>query len=248
MRWQKRVKLRQSPEEKTVDGKALICDKDTAHEIRKDKDMKAKALLAAGLMMAASAASSLAQTVYSVNAVGFVNLEFPPGFSIASNPLDGATNTVVALFPATTPNGSTVFKFNPATGGFTSSTFFFGTWDDPTMTLVPGEGFFFRNTAATTFTNTFVGNVKQGTLVTPLAAGFTLVSSQVPQSGLASTDLGLPIGNGDTVFLFRNNNYVSSTFFFGTWDSGEPVINVGEGFFTRRSSSGNWTRTFSVNQ
>jgi len=197
--------------------------------------------------MAASAASASAQTVYSVNAVGFVNVVFPSGFSIASNPLEGATNTVAALFPATTPNGSTIFKFNPANGSFTSSTYFFGTWDDPAMTLVPGEGFFFRNTDPTPFTNTFVGNVKQGTLVTPLSAGFTLVSSQVPQSGLASTDLGLPIANGDTIFLFRNNTYVSSTFFFGTWDSGEPSINVGEGFFTRRSSSGSWTRVFSVN-
>ena len=239
--------LRQSPEEKTVDGKVLICDKYIAHEIRINQDMKTNTLLVAGLLMAASAASSFAQTVYSVNSVGFVNVNFPPGFSIASNPLDGAANTVVALFPASTPNGSTVFKFNPAEGNFTSATFFFGTWDNPTMTLVPGEGFFFRNTAATTFINTFVGNVKQGTLVTPLSAGFTLVSSQVPQSGLANTDLGLPIGNGDTVFRFLNNSYVSSTFFFGTWDTGEPSINVGEGFFTRRSSSGNWTRTFSVN-
>jgi hypothetical protein len=221
----------------------------------KNKDMKTKALLAAGLLMAASAASSLAQTVYSVNSVGFVNVNFPSGFSIASNPLDGAANTVVALFPASTPNGSTVFKFNPAGGNFTSATFFFGTWDNPTMTLVPGEGFFFRNTAATTFTNTFVGNVKQGTLVTPLSAGFNLVSSQVPQGGLASTDLTLPVGNGDTLFVFRSNAYVSSTFFFGTWDnttafppSGEPAIGVGEGFFVRRSSSGSWTRSFTVNQ
>ena len=217
--------------------------------------MKAKAILAAGLVMAAAAVQSSAQTVYSVNAVGFVNVNFPSGFSIGSNPLEGATNTVAALFPSTTPNGSTVFKFNPAGGSFSSATFFFGTWDNPTMTLVPGEGFFFRNTGGTTFTNTFVGNVKQGTLVTPLSAGFTLVSSQVPQGGLASTDLSLPVGNGDTVFLFRNNAYISSTFFFGTWDNttafpptGEPTVGVGEGFFVRRSASANWTRTFSVNQ
>ncbi len=209
--------------------------------------MKTKSILAAALLMAASAASASAQTVYSVNAVGFVNVEFPSGFSIATNPLEGATNTVAALFPATTPNGSSVFKFNPVTGSFSSATFFFGTWDNPAMTLVPGEGFFFRNTDVVTFTNTFVGNVKQGALVTPLSAGFTLVASQVPQAGLANTDLQLPIGTGDTIFQFRNGAYASSTFFFGTWDNGEPSIRVGEGFFTRRSASGSWTRTFSVN-
>ena len=201
--------------------------------------------------MAATAASSFAQTVYSVNAVGFVNVEFPPGFSIASNPLEGAVNTVVALFPATTPNGATIFKFNPGTGSFTSSTYFFGTWSDPLMTLVPGEGFFFRNGSGSAFTNVFVGNVKQNTLTTPLSAGFSLVSSQVPQAGLASTDLLLPVSNGDTVFQFNNasGSYTSSTFFFGSWSavSGEPTIKVGEGFFVRRSTAGSWTRTFSVN-
>ena len=77
--------------------------------------MKTKALLAAGLMMAASAASSLAQTVYSVNAVGFVNVECPSGFSLIANPLVAADNRVVALFPNAT-SGTVIFKFNPATG------------------------------------------------------------------------------------------------------------------------------------
>ena len=117
------------------------------------------------------------------------------------------------------------------------------------MTLVPGEGFFFRNPSATTITNTFVGNVKQGTLTTPLAAGFTLVASQVPQAGLVATDLGLPVGNNETVFRFDNSTsaYASSTLFFGTWSAGEPSIGVGEGFFMKKNATASWTRTFSVN-
>jgi hypothetical protein len=212
--------------------------------------MKAKALLAAGLMIAASAASSLAQTVYSVNAVGFVNLNFPPGFTLASNPLEGATNTVLALFPSV-PNGTSIFKFDGATGTYTGSTFFFGSWNNPSMTLVPGEGFFFKNPGVTTFTNTFVGNVKQGTLTTSLSAGFTLVGSQVPQSGLVSTDLGVPIGNAESVFKFDTTSqaYAGGTFFFGSWGgAGEPTIGVGEGFFVKKNAAANWTRTFSVNQ
>jgi hypothetical protein len=215
--------------------------------------MKAKALLAAGLLMAAGVASSSAQTVYSVNAVGFVNVNLPPGFSLVSNPLEGpnaAANTVSALFPTTLPNNCAVFKFDTATGTFVSSTFFFGAWSNPNLSLVPGEGFFFRNSSPSTITNTFVGNVKQGTLATPLAAGFTLVSSQVPQAGLVSTDLGLPIANTETVFKFNNtlNQYDGSTFFFGSWSGGEPTIGVGEGFFVKKTASASWTRTFSVNQ
>jgi hypothetical protein len=246
----KRPALGQTPEEKTVDGKLALCDTNTAHEIGKAMNMKAKAIFAAGLVLAAAVAQSSAQTVYSVNAVGFVNVELPPGFSLASNPLEGATNTVAALFPNTLPNNCAVFKFDTGTGQFVSSTFFFGAWSNPNLTLVPGEGFFFRNSGATTITNTFVGNVKQGTLTTPLASGFTLVSSQVPQAGLVSTDLGLPIANTESIFKFNNaaNSYVGSTFFFGSWSGGEPTIGVGEGFFVKKTASASWTRTFSVNQ
>ena len=207
--------------------------------------MKTKALLAAGLLMAATAASSVAQTVYSVNAVGFVNVEIPPGFSILANPLEGAANTVSALFPSV-PNTSVIFKFTGSS--YSQNTYFLG-WDFPNQTLVPGEAFFIKNAGAK-FTNTFVGNVKQGALTTPLSAGFSLVSSQVPQQGLVSTDLGLPIGNTETVFTYNNamNRYDLYTFFLGAWDPVEPTIQVGQGFFVKKNNAASWNRTFSVNQ
>jgi len=201
--------------------------------------------------MAAAAVQSSAQTVYSVNAVGFVNVTFPPGFSIASNPLEGATNTIVALFPSV-PNGTSVFKFDNASGSYTGANFLFGSWGaGGSITLVPGEGFFFKNPTGTPLTNTFVGNVKQGTLATPLSAGFNLVSSQVPQSGLVSTDLGVPIGNAESVFKFdaTTQSYTGGSFLFGSWGTGgEPSIGVGEGFFVKKNASASWTRVFSVNQ
>lgn len=121
------------------------------------------------------------------------------------------------------------------------------------MSLVPGEGFFFKNPAATNITLTFVGNVKQGTLTTSLPQGFSLVASQVPQSGLVSTDLGLPVSFLDAIFRFNGTGYDSFVVVNAgppaTWTGGEPTINVGEGFFVKKQSSGvNWTRTFSVNQ
>ena len=133
----------------------------------KNQDMKTKALLAAGLLIAASTASSFAQTVYSVNAVGFVNVTCPPGFSIIANPLSATVNTVQALMPTSLPFLSSVFKFNPAGGGFTSSVYLgSGNWTANAMTLVPGEGFFFKNPSASPITLTFVGNVQEGTLTT----------------------------------------------------------------------------------
>lgn len=214
--------------------------------------MKTKALLAAGLMMAASAVSSFGQTVYSVNAVGFVNSVFPPGFSLNSNPLDnGGTNTFAALFPAV-PNGTSIFKFDPIGGSYVGGTFSRGSWGAAaSITLNPGEGFFFKNPGATPYTNTFVGNVMQGTLTTPLVSGFTLVGSQVPQQGLVATDLGLPIANGDTIYKFDssvNQTYTLASLVRGNWSPAEPAIAVGEGFFVKKAIAANWTRTFSVNQ
>jgi len=121
----------------------------------------------------------------------------------------------------------------------------------PQCLYCQGRVFFFKNPTVTAITNTFVGNVKQGTLTTPLSAGFTLVGSQVPQSGLVSTDLGVPIGNAESVFKFDTTTqaYTGGTFFFGSWGgAGEPVIGVGEGFFVKKVAAANWTRSFSVNQ
>ena len=161
--------------------------------------MKAKALLAASLLAAASAVTGSAQTVYSVNAVGFVNAVFPPGFSLNCNPLDSGTNTVASLFPLPAV-GTAVYIFNPASGGYDSASFGRAGWVNGALSLNPGVGFFYKNPTATPVTNTYVGNVMQGTLSTPLAAGFTLVGSQVPQQGLVVTDLMLPFGVGDTVY------------------------------------------------
>lgn len=248
--WWPQDHLRQSPEKKTVDARGVACDKHTAHEIGKETNMKAKTLFAAGLLLAAAASASA--QVYSVNAVGFVNVTIPaaisgtqPSFTIISNPLEASDNTLPALFP-TVPNNCQIFKFN-GVSFVTVGTFFFG-WDNTTATLVPGEAFFFKNTGAA-FTNTFVGNVKQGPLSTPLIQGFNMVASQVPQAGLLEQDLKLVPGNNDAVYTFNAtlNRYNSpSTYFFG-WDS-EPFIDVAQGFFLKKSSAGSWTRTFSVNQ
>jgi len=207
--------------------------------------MKTKTILAAGLLMAAAAAQSTAQTVYSVNAVGFVNLTIPPGFSIISNPLEGATNTAPSLFPSV-PIGTVLYKFNGS--AFTLNTFGFSGWSSPTETYVPGEGFFIKNPGVTALTNTFVGNVKQGVLTTPLSVGFTLVSSQVPQSGLVATDLQAPVAQFEIVYKYDGLGYQTFVLGFNGWNPSEPTVNVGEGFFIKKNTSGSWTRTFNVNQ
>jgi len=208
--------------------------------------MKAKALLVAGLVLGAATSAFAQGTVYSVNAVGFVNKTLLPGFSLISNPLNAPTNTLNALLPAgSVPNGTAIYKFD---GTSFSSSFFFGTWV-PNFTVVPGEGFFIRNPVGTNITITFVGNVQQGTLTTSLPAGFWIASSQVPQSGEVETVLGLPVANGNSVYRFNpTNQQYSSSFYFAGWGGNEPRVDVGEAFFVNRATPVSWTRVFSVSQ
>lgn len=219
--------------------------------------MRTKILLLTAAVAAAGITTSIAQTVFSVNAVGYVNLDLPPKFSMIANPLNTSNNTVSALLP-NVPEGTTVYKFN--NGSFNqSASFLFGSWTgDANMTLNPGEGVFFNNPGTTTLRLTFVGEVMQGTganaLNNPIPAGFSIKSSQVPQAGkldgTAAGELGFPVAEGDTVYKFNRTtqNYSTHSFLFGSWGGdGVPMIDVGESFFVNKAAAATWTRSFSVN-
>lgn len=115
------------------------------------------------------------------------------------------------------------------------------------MTIVPGEAYFLKNAGTGAFSITFVGNVNQGNLSNALVAGFNMVSSQVPQAGLIVTDLKAPIVSGEQVFVFNGTGYTSYTLTFLGWSPSEPIIDVGQGFFVRKTAAGSWDRSFSVN-
>lgn len=211
--------------------------------------MRTKTLLLTAALGAAGVASAIAQ-VYSVNAVGYVNLTAKAGFNLWNNPLDaGADNTVAKLLPGL-PEGSIVYTYDGA--NFKLNTWELGEWSFPNDLLTPGQGFFLRlPPGAADTTVTFVGEVMQGTLSTPLVAGFNLVGSKVPQAGLIQTNLGFTPAEqgGDTVYKFdtATGNYAISTFDLGAWDPAEPTIGVGEGIWLRKVAAGSWNRTFSVN-
>jgi len=214
--------------------------------------MRTKTLLVAAALSAVGLGTSMAQ-VYSVNAVGFVNVTIPKGaFLIIANPLDAGSgnNTVAKLFP-NVPDGFTVYKYTPGTG-YSINSFALGDWADPNQTLLPGEGAFVLNSdPANDVKITFVGEVMQGALSTALPAGLSIASSKVPQAGVLDTDLGFPSAEGDTVYRFaRLDNpagYAIYSYTFGAWAPKTPSIDVAEGFFVSKAAQVNWTRTFSVN-
>jgi len=208
--------------------------------------MRTKTLILSALLSIA-ATPLFAQPVYSVNAVGYVQVVLQPQqFQLLANPLNTTNNTLPSLLPSM-PNGTLLFKWTGSQ--YAPSTFRFGAWSDPTLTLNPGEGCFIKCGGSAPFTNTFVGEVMQGSLTNVLNTGYTIAASIVPQAGGVQTTLGLVPGNGDILFQFDvpSQQYVPHTFRFGSWTGGEPNLAVAESFFYSTASAKNWTRTFSVN-
>jgi hypothetical protein len=209
--------------------------------------MRTKLLLSAAIGVLASAAAFGQGAVYSVNAVGFINVTVPGvKLALVANQLNSTSNTVSNLF-AGVPDGTLVYEWTGT--GFFVNEFAFGGWTAGGNTVDPGEGVFVRNPTATDLKITFVGEVPQGTLTTPITSGLNLVSSKVPQAGTLQTALQYPAADGDFIFKWNvaNQAYDTFEFAFGTWSPAQPEIGVGESFFARAANGATWTRTFSVN-
>ncbi|MDE3065966.1 MAG: hypothetical protein KGJ60_00300 [Verrucomicrobiota bacterium] len=207
--------------------------------------MRTKTLLCAAGALAASLAVSSAQTVYSANVVGYVNVPITGGqYALLANPLDNGTNTLSSLFP-NAPVGSTILVWT-GTGYQSSGMGFGGTWST-NLVITPGEGFFAN--MASTITNTFVGNVAVApgsSVTTPFSAGvYALVGSPIPYSDtLSGTNLNLQLGTGSTILVWTGSGFQSSGVGFGgTWST-NLTITPGEGFFVNSATATNWVQTF----
>jgi hypothetical protein len=212
--------------------------------------MRTKLILTTAALGVAGSLGALAQ-VYSVNAVGYINVTVPANaLAIVANQLNTGGNTVAEVLP-NAPDGTILYKYSQA-GGFQIIQREFGDWGPGgSQTIPPGEAFFVANNGATPMTLTFVGEVPQGALTTPLANGLNLVGAQVPQAGTLSGDLGFPAADGDLLYQWdtANQRYRDPNGFeFGAWSLGDPQVAVGEGFFVSKNGAGSWTRNFSVNQ
>jgi hypothetical protein len=210
--------------------------------------MKTKALLLTVALGVAGAATSMAQ-VYSQNAVGYINISVPAGFSMIANQLVQPSYALSALIPSPLPSTS-VYKLTPS--GYQISVF-----DDldlvwtpnPAATIDLGGGVFINSPGPQTIT--FVGEVPTGTLTTDTPTGFSIRSSQVPQAGTVS-QLGLIGQPSDSIYKYvPGTGYQISVFddLDLVWTPAEPTIAVGEAFFLNKAPGGSatWVRTFTVN-
>ena len=212
--------------------------------------MRTKTLLLTAFVGALGFTAAQAQ-VYSVNAVGYVNKSIPAGFSIVANPLNNGENKVADVFGAN-PGALTVYRFGDAGFAINSYDADFEEWENGDDVINPGEGFFVLN-SGDAVNITFVGEVPQGDLSNALPKGFSIRSSQVPQSGKLDSDLGFPTDEGVTVYQFGAAGYAISAYDadFEEWDTADgagPVVGVAEGFWVLRESATNWTRSFTTSE
>lgn len=190
--------------------------------------------------------------VYAVNVVAQIEVSVSPGFNYIANPLLALSNTAGSLLPSVPP-GTRLVRWN-AISQVSLENNFLSSWSDPTMTLLPGQGFLIYNPTASSFPINFVGEVPQGTLVNHLQAGYTLCSSIVPQSAALESQLGFPSEDGDIVMLWNSILQDFDTYYY-IGDVGwideipelhDPVPAVGQAFFSNKGSPVDWTRVFSV--
>jgi len=215
------------------------------------KHMRTKALLCAAAL-AAGAISAMAQSnVYSLNVVGYINQTWPSGkFQMIANQLNTTNNTIGSLITSP-PDATTLLKWNGTSFDIATFAIFLGGWDHPTYTLNPGEGAFIN--AAAAYTNTYVGEVLQGTHTNAFPAGYSIRASQIPLAGTL-TQLQLPatqFADGDAVLQWNvtKQTYDIYTLLGGLWLGGpltEPTLAIGESMFLFPAKAGVWTQTFTV--
>lgn len=213
----------------------------------------------------------MAQNVYSLNIVGYVNMPVEANkFYLVENPLTKANsggNNITNLIP-TLPapfDGTLLYTF--ASGNLkVAATYVDGLgWagDDPLdpaknlPVLAPGQGFYLAPTAAGTIT--WVGEVVLASTNvlaggTPAAPAYSMVGSAYP-AAMSLKDLKLSdvAKDGDIVFRYStaDNKLNPFTFVEGYgWDPGVadgPTLNVGEGFYYYNAGAAvEWKQSFTV--
>ena len=232
--------------------------------------MRTKTLLLTAAVLAAGLGASLAQSVFSVNAVGYVNLTIKPGYNLISNPLNGTNNVISTVIPAANlPDDTECLTWNSGVQDFNQSVLVAGgVWVDQlgapaTTVLNPGRGFFIHSLVLTNFPVTFVGDVPQGNLTNNISANYDFVASIVPQSAGLST-IGFP-GVVDMTYATFNtttHDYDQALVYIGVqpgYPSGwadqvgtpvDPTPAVAQGFLIQNPAGSppqKWGRTFSVN-
>lgn len=220
--------------------------------------MRTKVLLGLAAL-AVSAATCVAQSsnVYSLNIVGYVNVDITNGFNFLTLPLkpsDGNYNITNTIVMPTGADGAALFKWTGAAFSPTIPNWIDGMgWfqDQGTTTINLGEAFFIDS--PTSGRITFVGEVAQGDIQNTIPAGMAPVGNKVP---VTAAWPGRTVGNdGDAIFTWNKGlkrwdstiwNFIGGEGWFdGAAFSDGPVLQAGQGvFYQNLGAAINWTQKF----
>jgi hypothetical protein len=231
--------------------------------------MRTKALLGLAVL-SASAATCLAQNVYSLNIVGYVNVTIPagtpqkPGLALIANPLKPSnanyniTNTIVL---GAGQDNAQIFTW--AGTGWSSDTpqWYWlgdhGEWS-PEATIDLGSAFFIANPGSAG-TVTFVGEVATGDISYALPAGISVVAPKTPvEQAWPGRDVG---NDGDLIFTWAGTGWSAANYQYyadtqnpanSSWyadgvatPENGPVVKVGEGVVYQNTKTAlAWVRQF----
>lgn len=234
--------------------------------------MRTKTLLIAVAALAAAVTSSHAQTVYSQNVVGYVNIGLNPGgYELASPALDadgtGTNGTISTVIGTNVVKGTTVLVFNGS--GYDSLEFApitkggANVWEEngvatPSYPLNVGEGFWISDPTDTNLTE--VGTVMSGTVTNayfPPAATYGLLASPIPYGGDITTNLNYVANKGDTILTYNGTGYTSFQYApitkggANVWEvngvAQDPQISPGQGFWLLPAAANTWVETYTNN-
>jgi hypothetical protein len=230
--------------------------------------MRTKTLLCAAALAAGVVTSMAQSNVYSLNVVGYVNVPTTGGgnFNLIANPLNNANNNISNLFAGFAQDGDQVYRWNSTIQDLDATVPTYSgpsaTWT-PNMVLKPGEGVFYLN-AGVNRTNTFVGEVIQGSYTNPIPFGavavlgsgsFNAYGSSIPLGGsFTNAIVGITPRDGDQVYFWNVGaqdldptvpTYSGPS---ATWTPSTTVLNPGAGFFYLGAGPNQteWVRNFTV--
>ena len=220
--------------------------------------MRTKALLGLAVL-AASAATCMAQgNVYSLNIVGYVNVQLEANkFALIANPLtpsNGNTQITNSIVLSEAAVDAIAYKWNGT--GYDQSIWYGGTdgWL-PSVDLPVGDAFFIKSPVAATIT--FVGEVATGTVDQTLPAGTSLKANKIP---VAAAWPGKDIGTEDDImYTWGGTGWNNTWIYYGNpatagdgWlDSNNvgpdgPTLapGVGVAYISKAAAALSWQRTF----
>ena len=163
--------------------------------------MRTKALLGLAAL-AVGLSTSVAQNVYSLNVVGYVNVSLQANklsfLSLPLTPVDGNFNITNTIKLDDSQDFASLFRWagtqwDPTVPAWIGTDLGGSGWS-PDMVISNGVGFFIAASANSTLT--FVGQVPQGALAYNIPAGLSTIANQVPVStNFPGADVGNDFDN-----------------------------------------------------